>query len=217
MPSKTPFYKWAGAYIAAGALAGGYGLYSLLSYDLMPPFLQGRQTWFVDMYDGEFVRAYEQPMSALPEGVVSQNRYAANFDRTTDAGKSLTNPYVGPGVDMDAVIDQGEWNFQTYCAPCHNTNAMGGGAVNDMSDGKKRFPVPAPALAGDASIINAAGYSQGYVYLTIRNGAAIMKGYSWAMTDEEMWSVTEYLKTLDGVNYGAPPAPEAADEAAMEG
>jgi hypothetical protein len=44
-----------------------------------------------------------------------------------------------------------------------------------------------------------------------------MKGYSWAMTDEEMWSVTEYLKTLDGVNYGAPPEPEAADEAAMEG
>jgi len=217
MPSKTPFYKWAGAYIAAGTMVGGYGLYALAQYDIMPSFLQGRQTWFVDMYDGWFVRAYEQPMSPLSEGVVSRNRYAANFDRTTDQGKALSNPYVGEGVDLDMVIDQGEWNYQTYCSPCHNTNAKGGGAVNDMSDGKKRFPVPAPALAGDASIINAAGYTQGYVYLTIRNGAAVMKGYSWAMTDEEMWSVTEYLKTLDGVNYGAPPEPEAADEAAMEG
>ncbi|MED5373531.1 MAG: cytochrome c [Myxococcota bacterium] len=216
MPNKKSFVPWAAVFLAAGGGLVGYATYAVTGYDIMPPFLQGRQTWFVDMYDAQFVRAYEKPMDVLPEGTVSRNMYVKNYDRMTDAGKALTNPYL-EGAELAEVVEMGEWNFQTYCAPCHNSNAMGSGPVNDMSDGKKRFPVPAPALAGSASIISAAGYTKGYVYLTIRNGAAIMPAHGWAMTDQEMWSVTEYLDTLEGVEFATFEPEPAAEDAAMEG
>ena len=51
--------------------------------------------------------------------------------------------------------------------------------------------------------------SEGYLYLTIRNGSAIMPGYSWAMNDEEMWDVVAYLRSLF-------PAPEPEPVAEVE-
>lgn len=206
MPNRKPPYKWAGLYAAVAIAGGAYGTWTLLEYELFPSFLQDKQTWFIDMYDSVHVKAYAQPMRELPEGVVSMNAYNAPFERNSEYAKSLTNPYE---VNADLVA-QGEWSFQTYCSPCHSADASGAGPVNDMSDGKSRFPVPAPALAGSGSVISAANYTEGHVYATVRyGGAAVMPGYDWAMTDQEMWSIVAYIGTLDGVTYGtyAPPAP----------
>ena len=38
--------------------------------------------------------------------------------------------------------------------------------------------------------------TEGYLYLTIRNGGAIMPSYYWAMNDAEMWDVVAYLRSL---------------------
>lgn len=162
--------------------------------------------WDIDMNDADFYRAFEWAMSDLPEGVVSRNMYVANHDRLTPEGQALTNPY---GADAAAVAN-GAVMFKTYCETCHGPEGKGGAAVvkNDPDAGIKRYPVPPPQLSGTGAI--SALRSDGYMYLTIRNGSAIMNGYDVQMDDHEMWDVVSYIRTLEGAQHTppAPPAPE---------
>ena len=173
-----------------GALGLGvlsYGTWALVNSTVGYPY----QLWFNDMMDAQTIKAYEEPMRLPPEGAVSQNRYVANADRMTEEGQALSNPYT-VGDEFQA---KGEWSYVTYCAPCHGVNGNGQGTVTDNSSGK-RFQVPAPALAGAASAAKVR--SDGYIYLTIRNGGAIMPAYHWAMTDEEIWATVHYVRNLEG-------------------
>jgi mono/diheme cytochrome c family protein len=162
--------------------------------------------WDIDMTDAVFYRAYEWAMPSLPEGTASRNRYFQNYDRNTPAGQALTNPYP---VD-DASLAEGRVMFRTYCATCHGSDGRGGSEVtrNDPNAGIRRYPFPAPNLAGPGAISSLR--SDGYIYLTIRNGSAIMSGYGKAMDNDEIWSLVAYIRTLDGAQYTppAPPAPE---------
>ena len=189
---------WTAFYLTVAGALGGFATYSLLDYEIFPPGLglQGRQLFFTDMMDSTMVKAYEAEMRTLPEGVVSKNMYVQNYDRLTPEGQALTSPY-------EADVETGEVMFQTYCAPCHNSDALGAGPVSDMSAGS-RYPIPGVPLAGAAGV--AKMRTDGYIYLTIRNGSAIMPAHGWAMTDQEMWSVVDYIRTLDGAAY-VPPAP----------
>lgn len=201
----TPHHKHTVVFLAALGGIVGYTAFAFTNYELFPPGLQGRQLWFTDMMDSSMVKAYERPMATLPEGVVSQNMYesesvaAASLDRNSPEGQALTHDYP---VD-DAFLGQGETMFLTYCAPCHNADALGTGPVTDGSKGA-RFPVPGLPLAGPAAVSKIR--TDGYMYLTIRNGGAIMPAHGWAMDDNEMWSVVEYIRTLDGAAY-VPPEP----------
>lgn len=159
--------------------------------------------WDIDMVDAYFLRGYEWAMMSLPEGVVSQDLYVDNADRMTPEGQALTNPY---GEASEATIAQGERMFNVYCAACHGAEGRGGAEVmrNDPTKGINRYPVPAPMLSGVGNVTSMR--TDGYIYLTIRNGAAVMPGYSQAMYDHEMWSIVSYIRTLEGAAY-VPPAP----------
>jgi mono/diheme cytochrome c family protein len=163
--------------------------------------------WDIDMVDAYFVRGYEQAMRVLPEGVVSRDRYVENADRMTPAGQALQNPFPSD----EAAIATGERMFSIYCAACHGAEGKGNAPVmqNNPAMGIARYPVPAPMLQGEASI--AKTRSDGYIYLTVRNGGAVMPGYSQAMYDHEMWAIVSYIRTLDGSKY-IPPAPPAEGE-----
>lgn len=158
--------------------------------------------WDIDMVDSTFLRAFEWKMLPLPEGTVSTNRYVAQHERNTPEGQALTSPYPS----TDATVATGQKMFFSYCAPCHGQDGKGGAEVmrNDPANGIKRFPVPAPVLSGPGAI--SALRSDGYIYLTIRNGGAIMPAYYYAMEDEEMWAVVAYIRTLDGARFTPPPA-----------
>ena len=206
----SPHYKHTIVYLSALGGIVSFATYTLVAYEIFPPGLDGRQLWFIDMMDADFVRAYEEPMRQLPEGVVSRNMYSGDYDlstRTTPEGQALTHAYEV----NDDFLATGEWNYNTYCTPCHG-DGLGGGLATNNSNGR-RLPVPGAVLVGDAGVIK--NYTDGYVYLTIREGAAVMPGYSWAMSDEEMWSVVEYLRTQPGGAY-VPPAPAAALEPAED-
>jgi mono/diheme cytochrome c family protein len=203
----SPHYKHTIAYLAALGGIVSFATYTIAADELFPPGLDGRQLWFIDMMDADFVRAYEEPMRQLPEGVVSRNMYSGDYDRTsrtTDEGKALTHSYE---VNED-LLATGQWNYETYCTPCH-ADGLGSGLVTNNSNGR-RVPVPGAVLVGDAGVMK--NYTDGYVYLTIREGSAVMPGYSWAMSDEEMWSIVEYLRTQPGGAY-VPPKPAAALDA----
>jgi mono/diheme cytochrome c family protein len=178
-----------------GALFTGIvgGIALSISQSMVYPW----QLWFVDMMDAEMVKAYEAPMRASPEGSVARGTtygdepQGTSLIRMTPEGQARSNPYT---VD-DAFLEQGEWAFMTYCAPCHGANADGKGTVTDNTDGKKRFQIPAPALVGPTGIGKIR--SDGYIYYTIRNGGALMPSYGVQLSDEEMWGVVAYIRTLE--------------------
>ena len=83
-------------------------------------------------------------------------------------------------------------------------------------DGENLGPVAQPGrFPGVIAISGAAGVAKlrtdGYLYLTIRNGGAVMPYYGWAMDDAEMWSIVQYVRTLPDAKY-VPPAPAEDEE-----
>jgi mono/diheme cytochrome c family protein len=150
--------------------------------------------WDIDMVDAYFYRGYEWNMMTVPDGAVSINRWAPNANRMTPEGQALTNPYP---VNEKSVAT-GEKMFNIYCVACHGVEGKGGAPVMDNTSGK-RYPVPAAMLSGSGSAPSMR--TDGYLYLTIRNGAAVMSGYGQALDDDEMWAIVSYIRTLDGAAY----------------
>jgi mono/diheme cytochrome c family protein len=158
--------------------------------------------WDIDMVDAVFLRAFEWEMWGTPEGSVSINRYREGCDPTCadpsevlpewnrDAigGNILTNPLAS----SEEVLADGERLFSIYCQTCHGVDGAGGAPVTDSEKGA-RYPA-VPLISGATA---ATGYRKdGWIFLTIRNGGINMPSYSYAMDDEEMWSVVTYLRTL---------------------
>lgn len=152
--------------------------------------------WDIDMVDAYFYRGYEWKMMTPPEGAVSINRWVANADRLTPEGQALTSPYA-------ADLASGERMFNVYCATCHGAKGLGGAPVADNSSGK-RYPIMPPRMSGEGA--SSKLRTDGFIYLTIRNGGAIMPAYGSALNDDEMWSIVAYIRSLPGGAYEGPPA-----------
>jgi hypothetical protein len=86
-------------------------------------------------------------------------------------------------------------------AACEAAQGKGGSPVADHNpaEGRHRFPIMPPRLSGEGATTPTR--TDGYLYLTIRNGAALMSGYSQALDNDEMWGIVAYIRTLDGAQY----------------
>ena len=104
------------------------------------------------------------------------------------------NPYAG-----DAKIAKlGEYQFRLNCAFCHGLGARGGGRGPDLTRTKHH------------------GNSDGEVFHNIHDGiagtampAATNGGIGVGMSDEEIWQVVTYIRSVE-VKAGAKPAGNAA-------
>jgi mono/diheme cytochrome c family protein len=150
------------------------------------------------MADGQSVKGYEQRMAPLPEGVAAQpsaaapRPFAQNYDRNSPEGQALTNPHP---TDLEL----GKKMYDIYCTPCH-----GDGEVLGPVAQPGRFPGVVP-LSGPGGVARAR--TDGWIYLTIRNGGAVMPNYGFTMSDAEMWAVVDYVRTLPNArNPSQPPA-----------
>jgi mono/diheme cytochrome c family protein len=158
--------------------------------------------WDIDMADSQVVKGYERDMGTLPDGVVAQDApfspkvHATNHKRGTAEGQALVSP-VEPTPETLAVGGQ---MYNVYCTPCHGSDGVNLGQVAQPG----RLPGVVP-LAGPAGVAKLR--TDGWIYLTIRNGGAVMPAYGWAMSEEEMWSTVAYVRTLANAKY-VPPAPE---------
>lgn len=197
--------------------------------------------WDIDMIDAHMFKAYEWAMKPQPMDTVSRD--AASFPRPMAAGY-YQNGEVGAISRLDTVatdglrdpyakdpnhVATGDVLFRVNCAPCHGLEGAGNGPVtyNDAEKGIRRFMMMAPNLSGDMSRIKT--LSDGYVYVTIRNGgngalgaskdrpavvAAIgagMPAYGPLLTDAERWSIVAYMRTLpNAARVEPPPAPSDA-------
>ena len=187
--------------------------------------------WDTDLADQQFVRGYEcweygqneagetvcvRSMEALPEGVVSQANILSPTPYKTDAldkmdmtgWAAVQNP-LSPSPE---VLAKGEVMFRTYCTPCHGAPDAKGHieALGTVAQPGRMAGVA--MLSGDTGVLSAR--TDGQVYRVIRLGNAIMPSYSWAMSDDEMWSIVHYTRKLENGAYVPPPAPEPTEEEA---
>jgi mono/diheme cytochrome c family protein len=167
--------------------------------------------WHIDLADAENFKAYEREMQPLPEGVMSQSNlltpiaYRRNFRRETPEGQGLMVPadLLRPEV-IESTMATGARMYDVYCTPCHG-DGVNLGAVAAPG----RYPAVA-VLAGPTGRVQ--NLTDGHVYLTLRNGGGIMPGYGWAMNDQELWSVTAWMRQefAEG-RKPMPPEPEPAE------
>ena len=158
-----------------------------------------RQWYLQDMFDARMVKAFEAPMMLPAEGSVAHNDRGFDFSRHTGPTHEINNPVEA----TEESVAEGARLYDIYCHVCHNAAGAGMGPIM----GK----VPASGLAGWPIAGTISTYSDGKLYLTIRDGGDIkMPAYGWAMDDDEIWAMVNYLRTLPNSQY-VPPAPPAEE------
>lgn len=143
------------------------------------------------MHEAPSFDPYEAPREAPPLSVPLDPRGGAwepEIARTEAAlrawGDTMTNPL---GMD-ERVLRQGAESYQTYCAVCHGTTAVGDG------------PIVGPGLipfATNLLLPATQARSDGYIYAIIRIGRGLMPSYRRIPT-QERWAVVSYLRYLQG-------------------
>jgi mono/diheme cytochrome c family protein len=117
----------------------------------------------------------------LTVGVAAQNP-GGNPD-----AKKMKNPVASSPESIKA----GQAAFQKNCRFCHGANAKGNGPM-------------APEGTHPSDLTDAKwdrGDSDGELFVVIRDGAGPkfdMKGYKSKMTETDIWSVVNYLRSLQG-------------------
>lgn len=186
------------AVMGAASLAGG-----VPSAQALP--------WSIDMVDAEMVKAYERPMAPLPEGVRSQPHlltpiaWRRNWAFQGYTQAEPANPYAGATQD-ESLMALGERMYTVYCQPCHG-NGPQLGPVGQPG----KYPAVAILGGPDGRLQN---LSDAWVYLTIRNGSMskLMPAYGYAMTDDEMWALTTWMRQDEYFADGRGPAAPGDEE-----
>ena len=185
--------------------------------------------WDVDMVDSQAVRGYEcweyevdtegnrkciASMRTLPEGVLSQAHLLTQNTSMTSMMDQFDPRWLELQSPLGAtpeVLATGERMFEVYCTPCHGVPDEKGEIAKLGTVGQPGRIAGVQVLTGDAGVLK--GRADGQVYRAIRMGVGIMPAYGWAMTDDEIWSVVTYARTLDNAAY-IPPAPPPVDDGA---
>ena len=100
-------------------------------------------------------------------------------------GKALKNP-VASGAES---IATGQTAYARNCRYCHGPEAKGNGPMAP----RDTHPSDLTDVKWDR------GATDGEIFLVIRDGAGPemkMKGYKGRMTDNEMWSIVNYLRSV---------------------
>lgn len=184
--------------------------------------------WDVDMVDSQAVRGYEcweytadedgnrvciRAMQPPPDGVISQEHpFSPTPYKTRAPGKNDIQAWTSMENPLDPtpeVLATGETMFKTYCTPCHGMPDENGVIAQLGTVAQPGRMAGVVALAGEGGVL--AARTDGQVYRAIRMGNAIMPAYNWAMSDDEMWAIVHYSRTLENGTY-IPPKPAPVDE-----
>jgi len=105
-------------------------------------------------------------------------------------------PYEVAGVKMvnpvpatEASIARGDSLFGTVCWSCHGKSMAGDGPI------AAKF-IPPPDLLAETS----RGRTDGYLYMYIRHGGAIMPSYGNALTQQNGWDLVNYIRQQQKVS-----------------
>jgi mono/diheme cytochrome c family protein len=120
---------------------------------------------------------------------------AASISAQQPAGNEQARKLKNPSADDPESVATGQKLFRTYCRQCHGNDAKGDGPQAP----KDSHP---PNLTDDKWDH---GSSDGEIFTVIRDGAGpkfVMKGFRSKLTQDEMWSLVSYLRSL-GTHAGS--------------
>lgn len=135
--------------------------------------------WDRDMYSQESLKSNEIAR-APAQGTVPVGRNIPKYK--LEDYDSLTNPVY---FEQDSIW-RGQRLYNINCLPCHGAKGAGDGIV-----GQK---MAAPNLLTDTY----KSRTDGKIYGVIRNGLINMPRYGFKFSEEETWSVVNYLRHLQG-------------------
>jgi mono/diheme cytochrome c family protein len=128
-----------------------------------------------------------------PDGVIARGHMLE--DSPMNTGMQPDGQYVGksPVAITPAVLAEGEWRFNTYCAPCHDKTALGRGMVS------QRWTAWQPANLTEQRLVEAA---DGDLFNVISYGRRTMPPYGSQNRPEERWAIVAYLRVLQRAQHG---------------
>jgi len=97
-------------------------------------------------------------------------------------------------VDV-ALLEQGQQQFDIYCAVCHGMNGRGNGLVNQRAQAKG-FDTWVPPASLHQETLYAEKYPDGKLFSTISNGIRKMSGYASQIKLKDRWAIVAYVRAL---------------------
>lgn len=128
-----------------------------------------------------------------PEGVVARGHLLEESPFNT--GMLDNGMYVGkmPIEVTEEVLAEGQWRFNTYCAPCHDQTGLGKGMV------AQRVLSWQPANLTEQRLVDAA---DGDLFNVITYGRRTMPSYGAQNRPAERWAIVAYLRILQRAAHG---------------
>jgi mono/diheme cytochrome c family protein len=128
-----------------------------------------------------------------PEGVVARGHLLE--DNVMNTGLESNGMYTGklPVAITPELLAEGEWRFNTYCAPCHDRTGLGNGMIAQHDTSWK------PQNLTEQRIVDAA---DGDIFNVITYGRRTMPPYGWQNRPAERWAIVAYVRVLQRAAHG---------------
>lgn len=131
---------------------------------------------------GSTACANSSPMNQVAN---SQNKAASPAPITISLPTEVTENTSNPLPDLAAAAYAGKPLYQANCALCHGDSGAGDGPAGPSFD-------PKPTHLTQGTVATSA---DGKMFLSLKNGKGQMPAMK-KMTDEQMWQVVAYVRTL---------------------
>ena len=149
---------------------------------------------------GQQLRCHHQSVAVEGDGIMRRVSTVAIFGfgsvgvflplpasmlRGSAEGRKMKNPVASNAASVTA----GKAAYQKYCRFCHGAEGLGDGAIG--TEGSK------PSDLTDEEWMR--GSTDGEIFVVLRDGAGPkfeMKGFKGRMTDQDMWHVVNYIRSL---------------------
>ena len=131
-----------------------------------------------NMYTGPVVLPQVDPRVPVEDTI------AVDGERQRDRLESRDLP--NPVPDTPAVLAEGEWLYDVYCAMCHGPAGLGDGQIAG------HYP-RMPSLAARHVQNN---YTDGWIFSIIGDGGFRMPPFAHSMSADERWALVRYVKTF---------------------
>jgi len=86
----------------------------------------------------------------------------------------------------DATVAHGDSLFHTICWTCHGKTMVGDGPVT------AKGMIPPPDLLAEGT----RGRTDGFMYMYMRHGGAIMPSYGNVLSSRDAWSLVHYIRHM---------------------
>ncbi|MBI3017644.1 MAG: cytochrome c [Deltaproteobacteria bacterium] len=143
--------------------------------------------FFPDMKNQKSVRPQAQ-FREPPANTVPRKAKRYPFSDPEGAEKKLKNPLT-PTADT---LNRGQFMYNAYCLPCHNSNGEGFGPV------VKRGFAPPPPLSSE----KVKQWSDGRLFHIITKGQGIMSSYASQVDPIDRWAIILYIRALQKAHGG---------------